>query len=149
VRNGPLEGRWLFAWAFLAQLGHLLEHIAKRLTGAGVFGSELDSEISHLLFNGAVALLALALVAVYPRNPWVYPLAVLSVFHGVEHSYIYSEFLKTGVTGGPGLLGLGGAFGLIPIDRLDVHNIYNGLEMVLITLGLWHETETGLIETGE
>jgi hypothetical protein len=142
IRSGPLAGRWLFAWVFLAQLGHLLEHIAKRLTGSGVFGSQFDSEMSHLLFNGAIAILSLVLIAVYPRNPWVYPLAVLSIFHGIEHVYIFNEFLKTGVSNGPGLLGLGGAIGVIPLDRLDLHNVYNGFEMILIVLGFSNEADS-------
>lgn len=146
IRNGPLAGRWLFAWVFLAQLGHLLEHIAKQLTGSGVFGSQFDSEISHLIFNGAIAVLAVVLVLVYPRNPWVYPLAVLSVFHGIEHVYIFNEFLKTGVSDGPGLLGLGGAIGVIPLGRVELHNAYNGIEMSLMVLGFWNETENLLAE---
>lgn len=144
IREGPLAGRWLFAWVLLAQLGHLFEHIAKQLTGSGVFGSEFDSEVSHLAFNGAIALLSLLLVAVYPRNPWVYPLAVLSIFHGIEHVYIFNEFLKTGASNGPGLLGLGGAIGVIPLDRLDLHNVYNGFEIILITLGIGYELDRHL-----
>ncbi len=38
LRSGPLAGLWLFAWVFLAQLGHLIEHIAKAITGAGCLG---------------------------------------------------------------------------------------------------------------
>ena len=146
VRVGPLGGLWLFAYVFLAQLGHLVEHIAKQVTGAGVFGAALDSEPSHLIFNGAIALLVLVLVAVYRRNPWVYPLAVLSVFHGIEHAYIFELFVRTGLVEGPGLLGKGGAIGLIPLDRLDLHNIYNGTEVILLQLGLWHEVESTFAE---
>lgn len=73
-----------------------------------------------------------------------YPLVVLSVLHAVEHIYIYGQFVRTGVTGGPGLLGRGGAFGAIPIDRFDLHNTYNGVEMVLIALGFWNESEMAL-----
>jgi len=146
VRRGPLAGRWLFAWAFFAQVGHLIEHIAKQLSGAGLLGPSFDSEISHLIFNSLIAVIALGLVAVYPRNPWVYPLAVLSAFHGVEHAYIFDQFVKTGVSNGPGLLGLGGAIGAIPLDRLDLHNVYNGIEMILMALGFWNETEVFLTE---
>jgi hypothetical protein len=85
-------------------------------------------------------------VLVYPRNPWVYPLLVLAIFHGIEHVYIFKEFLKTGISDGPGLLGRGGAIGVIPIDRLDLHNIYNGFEMSMMTLGFWNETELLLEE---
>lgn len=147
-RNGPLAGKWLFAWVFLLQLGHLIEHIAKQLSGAGLFGPSLDTEVSHLIFNGLIAIVSLVLVAVYPHNPWVYPLCVLSVFHGIEHAYIFEQFLRTGVTNGPGLFGVGGAFGVIPLDRLDLHNVYNGLEMILMVLGFWTETEVYLEQTG-
>jgi hypothetical protein len=122
-------------------VGHLTEHIFVAIQGKGVLGSQFDSEVSHLLFNGAIALLSVVLVFVYPRNPWVYPLLVIAIFHGLEHIYIYEEFLKSGVSNGPGLLGLGGAIGMVPIARLDLHNVYNGVEMILMALGFWYETE--------
>lgn len=146
IREGPLGGKWLFVWVFLSQLGHLIEHIAKQLSGAGLFGPSLDTEVSHLVFNGLIAIVSLVLVAVYPRNPWVYPLCVLSVFHGIEHVYIFDQFTRTGLSDGPGLLGRGGAFGVVPLDRLDLHNVYNGMEMILMTLGFWHETENLLAQ---
>jgi len=139
-----LAGTWLFAWVLFAQLGHLIEHIAKAIQGQGLLGPSFDSELSHLLFNGAIALLAIVLVLVYPRNPWVYPLVVISILHGIEHVYIFEQFTRTGLTNGPGLLGLGGAIGVIPLDRLDLHNVYNGFELILITLGFWNETEVRL-----
>jgi hypothetical protein len=141
VRKGPLSGRWLFAWVFLAQLGHLIEHISKAIQGQGLLGAQFDSELSHLLFNGAIGILSIALVLVYPRNPWVYPLLAVAIFHGSEHVYIYDQFLKTGLSDGPGLLGLGGAIGVIPLDRVDLHNVYNGVEMILMVLGFNYETE--------
>jgi hypothetical protein len=139
MREGPLAGKWLFAWVFLAQLGHLIEHISVAIQGKGLLGPQFDSELSHLLFNGLIAIVSVVLVAVYPRNPWVYPLCVLSVFHGIEHVYIFDQFLRTGVTDGPGLFGMGGAFGVIPLERLDLHNVYNGMELILIALGLQGE----------
>lgn len=147
VRNGPLGGLWLFAWVFLAQLGHLVEHISVAIQGKGLLGSQFDTELSHLLFNSAIAVLALALVLAYPRNPWVYPLLALSLLHGVEHLYIFDQYLRTGVSNGPGLFGTGGPIGLIPLDRLDLHNIYNGLEMILMTLGLGYELDRSLDAT--
>lgn len=147
ARGGPLGGLWLFACVFLAQLGHLIEHIAKAISGGGLLGPSFDSEVSHLLFNGAIALLAVLLLAVYPRNPWVYPLAAISILHGIEHVYIFERFLATGVTDGPGFFGIGGAIGLIPLDRLDLHNVYNGLEMILMVLGFWYEIEVLVTET--
>lgn len=146
LRSGPFAGIWLFAWVFAAQLGHLIEHIAKAITGSGLLGRSFDSELSHLAFNGAIAVLAVALVLVYPRNPWVYPLAALSILHGIEHVYIFELFLRTGLSDGPGLLGQGGAIGLIPLDRLDLHNLYNGLEVILLTLGVSHECDLRFAE---
>ncbi|MGH2473134.1 MAG: hypothetical protein ACRDG6_12230 [Candidatus Limnocylindria bacterium] len=69
---------------------------------------------------------------------------MLSIFHGIEHVYIFSEFLKTAASNRPGLLGLGGAIGVIPIERPDLHNIYNGFEMILMVLGFNFETELAL-----
>jgi hypothetical protein len=124
---------------FLAQLGHLIEHISVAIQGRGLPGQQFESELSHLLFNGAIAILSILLLLVYPRNPWVYPLVLLAVFHGIEHAY--DQFLGTSVTSRPGLLGRGGAIGLIPLDRLDLHNVYDGLEMILMVLGFSYETE--------
>ncbi len=126
----------------MAQLGHLVEHISVALQGRPLLGPQFDTELSHLLFNGVIAIVSLLLVAVYPRNIWVYPLALLCMFHGLEHIYIFDGFMRTGLSNGPGLLGLGGAFGVIPLDRIDLHNVYNGMEMTLIALGLWGETDS-------
>jgi hypothetical protein len=148
IRGGPLAGRWLFAWVFLAQLGHLIEHISVALQGKPLLGSAFDSELSHLLFNGAIALLSVVLVLVYPRNPWVYPLLVLSIFHAIEHVFIFHQFTQTGINNGPGILGFGGVIGIVPLGRLDLHNAYNGLEMILMVLGFWYETEAILTTEG-
>lgn len=131
----------LFGFVFALQLGHLIEHIAKALFGQGLLGQAADNELSHLLFNTAIAVFAVVLTRAYPQNVWVYPLLVLAVLHGAEHFYIYARFRETGITNGPGLFGEGGAIGLIPLQRLDLHNVYNGIEMVLMTLGLGFEVD--------
>jgi hypothetical protein len=128
-----------FGFVFTLQIGHVFEHIAKTLTGQGLLGAQADSEVSHLFFNSLILVLSLRLVYVYPRNFWVYPLAVVCAFHAVEHVYIFEQYLRTGEVNGPGLLGQGGAFGLFPIERLDLHNIYNGVELILMALGFQHE----------
>jgi hypothetical protein len=138
----PGSRLWLFGFVFAAQLGHLGEHISVAILGYGLLGPAFDSEWSHFLFNGAIAILSVVLIAVYPRNPWVYPLCAISLFHEAEHVYILSQYLQTGATGGPGLLGLGGLWGIVPITRWQLHNIYNGFEVVLLMLGFIYETET-------
>ena len=50
------------------------------------------------------------------------------------------QYLSTGTVNGPGLFGVGGAFGVTPLPRLELHNIYNGVEMILIVLGFWHSS---------
>ncbi|MBI3521808.1 MAG: hypothetical protein HY071_01755 [Chloroflexi bacterium] len=132
---------WLFGLIFSAQTGHLAEHIIKALTGSGLLGPAADSELSHLLFNGLIAVVSVLLIIAYPKNPWVYPLAAICLLHGFEHIYIYQQYLMTGSAGGPGLLGDGGVIGFIPLARLDLHNVYNGAEAVLMALGFWYGSE--------
>jgi hypothetical protein len=136
----------LFGFVSALQLGHLIEHIAKALIGRGLFGAAADTELTHLLFNGGIAVCALILIVVYPSNPWVYPLGVIALLHGAEHVYIFERYLRTGLVDGPGLFGEGGAIGLIPLQRLDLHNVYNGVEMILMALGLWLQAETLIAE---
>lgn len=126
---------------FGLQVGHLIEHIAKAVSGQGLLGLAADNELSHLLFNSLIAVLSVCLIRVYPMNPWVYPLALLCVFHALEHVYIFQQYVRTGTVNGPGLLGIGGAFGIIPLERLDLHNAYNGLEVILMTLGFTYEAQ--------
>jgi hypothetical protein len=61
----------LFGVVFAARLGHLGEHISVAIQGHGPLGSAFDSELSLFLFNGAIAILSVVLMAVYSRNSWV------------------------------------------------------------------------------
>lgn len=54
---------------------------------------------------------------------------------------IYERLLRTGLTGGPGMLGRRGAIGLISVQRVDLHNVYNGFEVILLTLDFMYETD--------
>jgi len=143
----PSSRLWLFGFVFAAQLGHLGEHISVAILGHGLLGQAFDSELSHFLFNGVIAILSIVLIAIYPRNPWVYPLCVISLFHEAEHVYIFSQYLQYGASGGPGLLGDGGLWGIIPISRWQLHNIYNGFEVILLMLGFIYETDTVLAKS--
>lgn len=142
------HGLWLFASVYLLQLGHLSEHISMAIQGHGLLGPEFNTELSHFLFNGLIFLLATVMFFVFPRNPWLYPLVVVCGFHELEHCYIFSNYLRTGIVGAPGLLGSGGAIGVLPIARTQLHNIYNGTEVILLTLGLTYQTDLALAVWG-
>lgn len=153
VQSGEIDRRaivravLLFAFMFCLQLGHLTEHIAKLLRGEGLLGPAGDTEPWHFTFNAAIAVLAIAALRAYPRNPWTYPLVVLAIVHGLEHVVILERYLRTGVPDANGIFGEGGLVGLVPLPRMALHNAYNGLETVLMALGLWHEVEARMDKT--
>ncbi len=57
----------------------------------GVFG-QLDLEIVHLVWEVAGWLLALLLLAQFPRNKWMWAAVVLASIHTVEHLFICYTF---------------------------------------------------------
>jgi hypothetical protein len=138
-RRGPLDGAWLFAVVASAQLGHVIEHISVALRGSALLGPAFDTETSHFVFNTFIAVISVLLVLVYPRNVWAYVLCAVAIAHGVEHAFILHDFLQAGVVNSPGFLGHGGALGILPIARNDLHNLYNGTELVLMALGFTYE----------
>jgi hypothetical protein len=138
----------LFGFAFGLQVGHLVEHLSLAFRGAAFLGPEADSPLHHFLFNTLIALLAVVLVRSYRENPWVYALAAVAVFHELEDAYNYFHFaFATGLIDGPpqpdanGVLARGGILGVLPVAPVDLHNLYNGLEWILLALGFWHQTE--------
>jgi hypothetical protein len=135
---------WLLGGVAFAQLVHLGDHIVFAVTGRAVIGPAATSELTHFLFNGAIALLSIALVRSYSRNPWVYPLLAVAWLHELEHVVIYVDSLRSGLSGQPGLLGIGGLLGVLPVTRTELHNAYNGLELILLALGFWHEVDPQL-----
>lgn len=140
-RRGPLDGAWLFGVIAAAQLGHVIEHISLTLRGTPLLGAAFDTEISHFVFNEFIALASVLLIIVYPRNVWAYVLCVIAIAHGIEHGFIVYQFLQTGLPDSPGFLGHGGALGVLPIARNDLHNFYNGAELVLLVLGFTYELD--------
>jgi hypothetical protein len=128
----------LFYALVVTQGGHCLEHIVQvvqihvlGLTGAnarGVFGV-LDIEVVHLVWNVWVMLGVVLLLWRFPRNGALRLTALLAGWHTIEHAYIFSVYLSTGLSGTPGLLSQGGAlFGGLPISRADLHCLYNLIE---------------------
>jgi hypothetical protein len=123
------------------QLAHLGEHIAQMvqihllgLQGAdarGIFGV-FDIEWVHFAWNSVVLVGVALLLTQYSRNRWLWLTAVIAGWHLVEHAYILSVYLGTGVSGTPGLLAQGGLIGRggLPLVRPDLHFLYNVIETV-------------------
>ncbi len=138
----------LFYVLVVTQTGHLLEHVAQMfqihvlaLTGAdarGIFGT-LDIEWVHFLWNTWVLLAVVVLLRHFGANRWPWLTALFSSWHAVEHAYILSVYLTTGLSRTPGLLAEGGALGGgLPVTRPDLHFLYNLIETVpLITASLY------------
>jgi hypothetical protein len=103
------------------------------LTGSdarGIFGT-LDIEWVHFVWNTWVLLAVVVLLFRYPANKWLWPTAVFSTWHAIEHAYIFSVYLSTGISGTPRLLAQGGALlGGLPLTRPDLHFFYNLIETV-------------------
>jgi len=147
---------WLALFFVLAitQSGHFLEHVAQmtqiHLLGLqgpqarGVFGA-LDIEWVHLIWNTWVLLAVLVLLIRFRTNRWLWLAALMAGWHGVEHAYIMSVFLRTGTPGTPGLLSEGGALaGGLPVSRADLHFLYNLAETVPLLIAFAIELRRGL-----
>ena len=130
----------LFYALVVTQGGHCLEHMVQMvqihvlgLTGPdarGAFGV-LDIEVVHLVWNTWVMLAVGLLLWRFPGNGALRLTGLLAGWHTIEHAYIFSVYLSTGLSGTPGLLAQGGAlFGGFPISRPDLHCLYNIVESV-------------------
>ncbi|HEY0754781.1 MAG TPA: hypothetical protein VGD98_12530 [Ktedonobacteraceae bacterium] len=130
-----------FAFLYLlviAQFAHMLEHLSQMVElhmlgwvgpkASGIIGF-LNTEWVHLLWNSWVLLAAALLLCAYKRNVWLWILFLFAIYHEVEHLYIVSIYVRTGIAGNPGLLAQGGLIGGgLPIKRPDLHAIYAVLE---------------------
>src|SRR6266516_370705 len=142
---------WL-AFLFIlvvTQGAHVLEHVAQMveihllglsgLQARGILGM-LDIEWVHFIWNAWVLLCAMLLVFLFPKNPWLWVLLVISVWHEIEHLSIMSVFLRTGHPGAPGLLARGGAIGGgLPLSRPDLHFFYNLLEELVLIIAYLYQ----------
>jgi hypothetical protein len=145
--------RWVafFFVLLVAQSVHFTEHIAQMvqihllgLSGSHAHGiiGVLDFEWTHFLFDaGWVPICAYTLFIVYRKsNPWLWVLLPIVTWHAAEHVTIMSYYLRTGITGSPGLLASGGAIaGGLPITRPDLHFLYNLVEETLIVIAYLHQ----------
>ena len=144
---------WLafFFILVVTQGAHFLEHVAQMvqihllglsgLQARGILGM-LDLEWVHFIWNSWVLLCAVLLVFLFRKNPWLWVLLVISVWHEIEHVYIMSVFLRTGHPGAPGLLASGGAIGGgLPLSRPDLHFFYNLLEELVLIMAYLYQIQ--------
>jgi len=144
---------WLafFFILVVTQGAHVLEHVAQMvqihllglsgLQARGIFGM-LDIEWVHFIWNSWVLACTVLLVFLFRKNPWLWVLLVISVWHEIEHVYIMSVFLRTGHPGAPGLLASGGAIGGgLPLSRPDLHFYYNLLEELVLIIAYLYQIQ--------
>jgi nitrous oxidase accessory protein NosD len=130
--------------AIVLQVGHQVEHIAQMLQmhvdgqppafAHGLVG-RLDLEWVHFGLTVTIALVALIALARWPRNPVAWLLMPLALWHLAEHTTILITYLRTGITGTPGILAHGGLLNG-PLARPDLHFLYNAT-ILLLLIGVW------------
>ncbi len=128
----------------VGQAAHLAEHTAQMVQihllglkgpqASGIIG-QLNTEWVHLIWNSWVLVFCFVLFYWFRKNPWLYVLFVFGVWHEIEHLYIISKYLQTGLAGNPGLIAKGGLIGGgLPITRPDLHFLYAVFEETVIVV---------------
>jgi hypothetical protein len=135
---------WLVQGAIVLQLGHQFEHVVQMIQmhvegqppafAHGLVG-RLDLEWVHFGLTVTIALVALIILARWPRNPVAWLLMPLALWHLAEHTAILITYLRTGITGTPGILAHGGLLNG-PLARPDLHFLYNAA-ILLLLIGVW------------
>jgi hypothetical protein len=142
---------WLALYFVLVvtQLGHVGEHVAQVVQihvlhrmgpGAkGIFGA-LDIEWVHFVWNTWIIIAVGLLLLYFRHNPWLWATLALAAWHEVEHGWVLSTYLRTGMAGSPGLLAKGGAVGGgLWLVRPDLHFIYNVIETIPLVAGFIYQ----------
>jgi hypothetical protein len=146
---------WLafFFVLLVAQSVHFTEHIAQmiQIHLLGLMGSQahgiigvLDFEWTHFLFDALwVPICVYTLFVIFRKsNLWLWVLLPIVTWHGIEHVVIMLYYLRTGISGSPGLLAQGGAIaGGLPLTRPDLHFLYNLIEETLIVIAYIHQVK--------
>ena len=130
--------------AIIVQAGHQVEHIAQMFQmhvdgqppafAHGLVG-RLDLEWVHFGLTAGIALVAVLVLVRWPKNPVAWLLMPLALWHLAEHTNILMTYLRTGITGTPGILAHGGLLNG-PLARPDLHFLYNAAILVLL-IGVW------------
>jgi hypothetical protein len=104
----------------MGQAAHLAEHCAQMVEihilglkgprASGIIG-QLNNEWVHLIWNSWVLVFCFVLFYWIRKNPWLYVLFVFGIWHEIEHLYIISVYMRTGIAGTPGLIARGGLIG--------------------------------------
>ena len=141
-RRSPVV--WLIQGAIVLQLGHQFEHVVQMIQmhvegqppafAHGLVG-RLDLEWVHFGLTVTIALVALITLAQWPKNPVAWLLMPLALWHLAEHTTILITYLRTGITGTPGILARGGLLNG-PLARPDLHFLYNAA-ILLLLIGVW------------
>ncbi len=145
---------WLafFELLVILQIGHFAEHVSQVIElhwlewspvlAHGIFG-DLDIEPVHWWWNTSILFSATLLLLKFRRNRWLWASWIFSIWHELEHLYIYFWwFLPQGVSGHPGILGAGGLLDqaniflpyLTTLSRADLHFWYNLFEIGLFVI---------------
>lgn len=143
---------WLaFLYVLLIfQTAHMIEHLAQMVElhllgwpgpkAGGIIGF-LNVEWVHLVWNSWVLLAVALLLFPFRRNVGLWGLFAFAIYHEIEHVYIVSIYVRTGLAGNPGLLAKGGLIGGgLPITRPDLHAIYAVLEVAMLLMIYLQET---------
>lgn len=154
LRTDMLAYGWLafFELLVILQLAHLAEHVSQMVElhalawplplARGIIG-EFDIEPVHFWWNTTILFGATLLLFRYRRNGWLWSSWLFSIWHEIEHAYIYFHwYLGEGISGHPGILGAGGlvdqAHVAIPylttMGRADLHFWYNLFEIELFVI---------------
>jgi hypothetical protein len=146
---------WLGVFFVLTalQLSHMGEHVAQMIQihvlglrgddARGIFGV-FDIEWVHFVWNALVVVGVVLLLTRCTHNRWLWVTLPIAGWHLVEHSYILSVYMSTGVSGTPGLLAQGGLLGGgLPLIRPDLHFGYNLIETVPLVAAFLLQTRRG------
>lgn len=146
---------WLafFEFVVIFQLAHFAEHLSQMielhyLSWAPILAkgiiSQLDAEPVHFWWNLSILFcVTLLLLLRYRRNTWLWASWLFSIWHQVEHTYIYfTWFLPQGISNHPGIFGAGGVADeaglsipyLTTMGRPDLHFWYNFFEIGLFVI---------------
>lgn len=140
--------------AIVVQLGHQFEHVVQMAQmhlgdqppafAHGLIG-RLDLEWVHFLMTVFIASVAVFLFTRWPLNPVCWTLMALALWHLAEHTVMLRTYLRTGITGTPGILAKGGLLNG-PLARPDLHFLYNaGILVLLIGVWFWQRRSRGRV----